>query len=184
MLTYCSASNVTKRGWHSYICIWLSTVLFFISYHVTVKGLFYSAYMCLCTVASYASLIVCSSVCLSVWLPQDSLVGCNSCNLGSSGVRTDSRGAKLTCTAPSWGSREYCTRWGSRKSLTTPTIDHCWLVTPVPHPNNTLPKSGCKRNHLAPSHCLKGESLQQWNHFLGSQWVQYFLLPQGGPPSK
>ncbi len=78
-----------------------------------------------------------------------------------------------------WGSREYCICWGSRKSLTTPTIDHCWLVTPLPHLNKTLSKSECEKYHLAPSYCLKGESRQQWHHFLGPQLVQYFLLPQG-----
>ncbi len=58
---------------------------------------------------------------------------------------------------PPWGSREYCTRWGSRKSLTIPTIDHCWLVTPLPHLNDNLSLSECKKNHLAASYYLKGE---------------------------
>ncbi len=47
---------------------------------------------------------------------------------------------------------------GSRKS-TTPTIHNCWLVTPLPHLNNTLLKSKGKKNHHATSYCLKGESL-------------------------
>ena len=53
---------------------------------------------------------------------------------------------EFICNIPPWGSREHCTRI---------------LVTPLTHLNNTLPKSECKRNHLASSCCLKGESLQQ-----------------------
>ena len=51
--------------------------------------------------------------------------------------------------------------WGFRKSLTTPTIEHCWLVTPLLQLKNTLLKSECKKSHLALSYCLQGESVQQ-----------------------
>ncbi len=83
------------------------------------------------------------------------------------------------CYNSPWCNKEYCTHWGSRNSLTTPTIDHCWLVTPLSHLNITLPKSECKRNHLAPSYCLKGESLQQWHHLSGPPTVAIFSATPG-----
>ncbi len=41
--------------------------------------------------------LCCQFVCLSVWPPEDTLVGCNHHNLGTARVRTDLWGAKLTC---------------------------------------------------------------------------------------